>query len=154
MYFIFHQLPIEADKKSIYKAFTTQEGVSNWWVRDCVVKPEVGFINEFIFGTRFHNKMRVTGLVENKSIEWTVIDGADDWIGTTITFEIIKKDGLNFISFKHDGYRDANDFYASCNYNWGRYMMSLKLYCETGIGAPYEDEKDGREVKAVHTKKK
>jgi uncharacterized protein YndB with AHSA1/START domain len=154
MPFIFHQLPIEADKRTIYIALTTQKGLSNWWTRDCVARAEVGFINEFIFGNHFHNKMQVIALVQNKLVEWKVIAGAEEWIGTLIRFEIIEKDGLNFISFKHTGYHEANDFYASCNYNWGRYMMSLKLYCETGIGAPYEDEKDSREVKAVHSKKK
>ena len=29
------------------------------------------------------------------------------------------------------------EFYAHCNFQWGKYLVSLKEYCETGKGFPF-----------------
>ena len=61
-----------------------------------MAKPDVGFINELIFGSLFHNKMKVNGLVENKSANWKVIAGEDEWIGTKMSFEILVNNSLTY----------------------------------------------------------
>ena len=44
---IFHQVVIEASKNQVYDAITLKSGLSQWWMADCMVKPEVGCMNVF-----------------------------------------------------------------------------------------------------------
>jgi hypothetical protein len=40
--------------------------------------------------------------------------------------------------FTHADWAAQTLFYASCNFNWGLYMKSLKDYCESGKGKPWK----------------
>ncbi|MFH1296577.1 MAG: hypothetical protein ABIJ04_04805 [Bacteroidota bacterium] len=44
---------------------TTQEGLSKWWLADCTVRPELGFINEFRYHGYVSNKMKIIDLQPN-----------------------------------------------------------------------------------------
>ena len=66
--------------------------------------------------------------------------GADEWIGTHIIFEIEEKpDGKVFLNFQQSGWKGETEFFANCNFNWGRYLLSLKLFLEKGKGNPFPD---------------
>jgi hypothetical protein len=32
----------------------------------------------------------------------------------------------------------ADDYYGTYNFNWGYYLESLRLFCSTGTGKPFE----------------
>ncbi|WP_018614778.1 SRPBCC family protein [Segetibacter koreensis] len=130
-----HNVVIKATPQEIYKAITNQEGLSNWWAKQTTAKPEVGFVNTFTFGN-FRNEMIVTTLTPNKKVVWQCINSIEEWIDTNISFELEEKDGRTLLRFAHSGWREVTDMFASCNYDWGRFMTSLKLFCETGIGTP------------------
>jgi uncharacterized protein YndB with AHSA1/START domain len=130
-----HNVVIKTTPEKIYSAITTQEGLSSWWAKQTTAKPETGFVNIFTFGT-FRNEMKVTILNPNKKVEWQCISSIDEWIDTTISFELEEKDGRTLLRFKHSGWREVTDTFAGCNYDWGRFMTSLKSFCETGTGTP------------------
>ena len=69
MAIIYHRIPIKASKPSVFEAITSQEGISQWWTSDCVVKPVVGFVNEFRFGAETHYRMKVVLLQPGRSVE-------------------------------------------------------------------------------------
>ncbi len=60
-----------------------------------------------------------------------------EWVGTVITFDLEADGDVTRLRFGHRDWRESNDFFASCNYQWGRYTESLKQYCETGVGNPW-----------------
>ena len=82
--------------------------------------------------------MYVKELVKNKMVEWECIDGDKEWIGTRINFSIFPDEDGTRLLFSHYEWKEETDFYASCNFQWGRYMKSLKDYCETGKGDPFK----------------
>jgi hypothetical protein len=82
--------------------------------------------------------MKVTRLEPDRAVEWQCLDGDDEWIGTTFWFHLEEKDGRTTLRFTHGRWRESTDFLASCNYQWGSYMRSLKRYCETGEGSPFQ----------------
>ncbi len=135
-----HYLLIDAPIEAVYEALTTQQGVEGWWTKEAVIKPEVGFLNEFIFGDAYHNAMRVTQLKPNEYVEWLVIRGDKEWVDTNICFVLQEKDGRTVVDFTHKNWRKATDFYGSCNYHWAFYLRSLKLLCETGTGNPFNKD--------------
>ena len=130
-----HNVVIKATPSKIYEAITTQDGLANWWAKQTTAKPEIGFVNTFTFGT-FRNEMKVTGLSPNKKVEWQCINSIEEWIDTYITFDLEEKDERTLLRFAHSGWRAVTDTFAGCNYDWGRFMTSLKSYCETGTGTP------------------
>jgi uncharacterized protein YndB with AHSA1/START domain len=130
-----HRLVIKAPPEKVYQAITTQEGLINWWCKRTAAKPEVGFVNIFTFGNS-PDEMKITGLTPNKRVEWQCIKSVDEWMNTTISFDLEEKDGRTILRFAHSGWRSATDFFDACNYDWGRFMTSLKSFCETGVGTP------------------
>ncbi len=130
-----HNVIIKATPEKVYESITIQEGLANWWAKQTIAKPEVGFVNIFTFGT-FRNEMKVIILNPNKKVEWKCINSIEEWIGTNITFDLEEKEGHTLLRFTQSGWRAVTDTFAGCNYDWGRFMTSLKLFCETGTGTP------------------
>ena len=130
-----HNLVIKAAPEKVYTAITTQEGIASWWCKQTSAKPEVGFVNVFVFG-QSRNEMKVAELVPNKKMVWQCVRSNEEWIGTRISFHLEEKDGATLLRFSHTGWQAVTDFFAVCNYNWALFMKSLKSYCETGQGAP------------------
>lgn len=151
---IHHLLPIKAEKQIIFDAITSQKGLSKWWTKDCIAQPEAEFVNQFKFGDLIENHMKVIDLQTDKRVEWECIKSVEEWLGTRVIFEIIEKDGMNFLNFLHIGFENEDDFFASCNFNWARNLISLKNLCETGKGSPFNTATDLDEIKAVRKKTK
>jgi uncharacterized protein YndB with AHSA1/START domain len=130
-----HNVAIKATSETIYKAITTQKGLENWWAKQTIAEPEVGFVNIFTFGNS-RTEMKVSKLTNNKKVEWKCINSIEEWIDTTISFDLEEKGGRTILRFAHSGWRAVTDTFADCNYNWALFMKSLKSLCETGTGAP------------------
>ena len=136
-----HLLLIKSPAEKIYSAITTKKGITNWWTEQTEIGNNVGETNIFDFGERYHNEMKIINLVPDKLVEWECIAGDQEWIRTKFIFEIEETDDdSSVLKFAHAGWRKETDFFASCNYQWGYYMTSLKLYCETGIGTPFRNK--------------
>ncbi|WP_439883267.1 SRPBCC family protein [Pontibacter sp. MBLB2868] len=146
---IYHQVLIQADRKTVYEAVTTKKGLSNWWIATCKVKPEVGFMNEFATEGYGTNYMKVLVLEPEKLVKWECNNLGDAWKGTFITFAISEKGAFTCLDFKHEGYASADEVYATCNYHWARHLFMLKVYCEKGISL-LNQEQESKEIKAVH----
>jgi uncharacterized protein YndB with AHSA1/START domain len=134
-----HYVLIKAPINSVYKAITTQEGLSQWWTNQTTAKAEIGFVNEFRFGPEYFNKMRISELVSDKLVSWHCEDGDKEWIGTKLTFSLSSKDGSTILRFAHREWHEATEFYENCNFHWGLFLNSLKMLCETGKGKPFQD---------------
>lgn len=128
-------LTIKAGPDKVYSAITTQEGLSAWWAKQTIAKPELDFVNVFTFGP-IKNEMKVTELVANKKTAWKVINSIDEWVDTSISFDLEEKEGNTIVRFAHANWRASTDMMARCTYDWARFMTSLKSLCETGNGSP------------------
>jgi uncharacterized protein YndB with AHSA1/START domain len=133
-----HMFHIAAPRGKVYEAITTIEGLSGWWTKQTSGDPKVGGTIEFRFGPQFCNKMKVKEQKPNESITWECMGDTDDWIGTILTFHLDDNEGKTRVRFRHENWKEAGDFYAQCNFSWGRYMESLRKFCETGKGTPFE----------------
>jgi len=129
------KLTIKAAPGKVYEAITTQEGTANWWCKDTIAKPEIGFMNVFTFG-KIRNEFEVVDLKADKRVEWKGIDSIDEWIGTRVSFDLEEKDGNTVLRFAHSDWKAITDTYAVCTYDWARFIASLKSLCETGVGTP------------------
>jgi hypothetical protein len=150
MAIIYHQVLIHAVRSKVYEAIITQGGLSTWWTRDCVVKPEVGFVNEFRIGPQAHYRMKVVHLQPGLSVEWKCINQHDDWSGTQLSFHLADKEGQTCLDFKQTGFTSENEAYATSNFQWAKYLAILKEFCEAG-GNHDENLKSNVPPAALHS---
>jgi len=155
---IHHAVLIAAPAEKIYNAITTEEGLSSWWTPGTTTKAEPNSIARFPFGEQYFKEMKITELKPYERVEWTCIAGADEWIGTDISFQLTPGDKRTLLNdhpemsgqleqlkankgtlliFHHNNWKEYTLMYAECNYTWGQFLKSLKLFCETGRGRPW-----------------
>jgi uncharacterized protein YndB with AHSA1/START domain len=157
-----HELLIGATAEKVYGAITGQEGLSAWWTPDTNAKPERDSVARFAFGSEYFKEMKITELKPSEQVKWICIAGADEWIGTTISFKLQPgdKEGLlnsrpelkdqlqqksninngTLLIFNHDDWKEYTPMMAECNYTWAQFLRSLKLLCETGKGRPWPNQ--------------
>lgn len=136
---ICHRLLIEAPAEQVYAALTTQEGLAGWWTPETVAKPEVDSMLRFSFGPDYFKEMQVVALIPYSRVEWRCLKASEEWIGTTLTFELEPHAKGTVLFFRHDGWAAYTKEFASCTYDWALFFRSLKFLCETGKGFPYPE---------------
>jgi len=139
MYSIKHVFHIKASNEKVFEAISTIDGLSNWWTTDTEGGTAVGDTIQFRFGGG-GPQMKVIESVPGKKLVWECVGGADGWIGHTFTFALDENDGKTRVRFSQDGWTEQEDFYASCNFSWARYMESLRQFCQTGRGEAFGSE--------------
>jgi uncharacterized protein YndB with AHSA1/START domain len=159
---IHQELLIAASPEKIYAAITTEEGLSAWWTPEATAKPDLNSIARFPFGPNYFKEMTITELKPSEYVKWNCIKGAEEWMGTTLSFKIDSGDKKSLLTahpealgqvqqqknfekgslliFQHDDWKEYSPMFAECSYTWGQFLRSLKLYCETGKGNPWPDQ--------------
>ena len=153
-----HEVVIFAPARTVYEALTSQSGLSAWWTAEAKAEPVRDTIARFGFGGGYFKEMRIRDLEPEKRVQWTCIRGAEEWVGTTLSFELLagptiavlkahpevsdqihqgSGDVATLVTFHHDGWKACTPMFAECNYTWGRFLRSLKLLCETQTGTPW-----------------
>lgn len=132
-----HLFHINASKEKVFEALTTIKGLSNWWTNNITGNSKVGSIINFRFGGFGGPDMKVKEITPNKSVTWECVDGPEGWIGHIFTFQLDTNDNKTRVRFEQSGWKETDDFYASCNFSWGRYMESLRQFCQTGKGEAF-----------------
>ena len=119
----------------VYEALTTIEGLSGWWTDDTTGTAEVGGVVQFRFPPGGFD-MEVVEQRPNESVEWKVIDGPEEWIGTTVNWQLRQDGDYTIVMFRHQDWKEPVEFMHHCSTKWATYLMSLKSLVETGKGAP------------------
>ncbi len=135
---IIHTFPVEADRDVVYRALTTEEGVTGWWTTKATVEPGEGGVIQFTFHGDFHPQMKQTRLVKDEFVEWKCIGGHPNWQDNEFRFALRGGDGSTSVQFVQQYANELDDdTYGTYNFNWGYYLNSLLTYCETGTGTPF-----------------
>ena len=133
---ILHRVGIEGSTPDqVYRALTTLDGLSGWWAENTSGETGVGDVIAFRFVPGGFD-MKVTELDADRSVRWEVVDGPDEWVGTTVRWDLRQEGDYTVILFKHEGWRESVEFMYHCSTKWATYLMSLKQLLETGTGAP------------------
>ena len=99
---------------------------------------QVGVIR-FTFHGDFHPHMRQERLETGALVEWVCVAGHGNWRDNRFRFAIRPRDEAVSLQFVQEYAQELDDdTYGTYNYNWGYYLHSLKKYCETGVGTPYQ----------------
>ena len=140
MFDILHRIGATTTPDQVYNALTTLNGLADWWTTDTTGAAEPGGTIKFRFGEAGGFDMKVLEQRANARVEWEVIDGPAEWIGTHVSFDLKEEDGYTIVLFKHEGWREPVEFMAHCSTKWATFLMSLKQLVETGSGDPFPRE--------------
>jgi uncharacterized protein YndB with AHSA1/START domain len=137
---ILHKVGVKSSTpRAVYTALTTMDGLSGWWTVQTSGNGHVGGVIEFRFGPGGID-MKVLELVPDMRVVWEVVAGPDEWLGTTVRFDIAQEGDWTLMRFKHQGWKEPVDFMHHCSTKWGVFLLSLKSLLETGKGAPAPNE--------------
>ena len=139
---IHHVFTIVAPPERVYEELTTTPGLAGWWTTEVGGSSlRLGDVIEFTFGDGFDPAMRVTVLEPPEWVTWEFSGGHDNWEGSTFEFRLERASEGTFVRFwQHYGRALSDDDFGIYNYNWGYYLESLRLLCETGVGKPFRPE--------------
>jgi uncharacterized protein YndB with AHSA1/START domain len=141
---ILHRIGVKTPTpEKVYDALTTVDGLAGWWTADTKAAAgskasggAVGDVVEFRFPPVGGFDMEVLEAAPGKRVSWRVADGPEEWLGTTIDFDLRQDGDYTIVLFKHEGWREPVEFMHHCSTKWGQFLMSLKDLVETGSGSP------------------
>ena len=137
---ILHKVGIKSSSQAdVYKALTTIEGLSAWWTTTTEGESTVGGVIRFRFGNGGFD-MKVLELDPARRVVWRVVEGPEEWIGTTVSFDLDQRGDWAIVLFKHEGWKEPVEFMHHCGTKWAVFLLSLKSLLETGQRAPWPNE--------------
>lgn len=137
-----HRVCISAPLAKVYEAVATPQGISKWWTREGVRGESTeGSKLQFFFGQPEPAAvMEITRLSPAGHVSWNCIEGADEWVGTKLTFDLAESGDETVVMFTHADWRSPSEFMAHCSARWAYFLLSLKSLMETGTGTPFPED--------------
>ena len=130
---ILHRIAVkDVGPDRAFDAVATRDGVASWWIGDTTGDGALG--GTLNFGAGIVGE--VVDRRPNERVQWRVVDGPAEWVGTHITFDIRTDGDYTVVLFKHEGWAEPVEFMHHCSTKWGVFMVSLKQLLETGTGTP------------------
>lgn len=134
---ILHRVGVRTSSpEAVYDALTTVDGLAGWWTDETRGSGEVGGVLEFRFPPVGGFDMEVVELQPSQRVAWRVVDGPEEWVGTTVDWDLRQDGDHTIVMFAHRGWREPVEFMHHCSTKWGVFLMSLKSLVETGEGSP------------------
>ncbi len=84
--------------------------------------------------------VEVTKLDSDGRVGWSCVQGAEEWVGTTISFDLTQEGDETVVMFEHAGWRHPTAFMAHCSARWAYFLLSAKSVLETGTGTPFPED--------------
>ena len=136
-------LNIPANPDTVSALFTSADGVSRWW-GPTEGDAAVGGTLVTSFGEHGSNAMRVLHAGPTRVVWQSVApDGAtptahtQEWLGTTMEFDIVPADTGTQLRFRHAGLTPQLECWDDCFAGWTHFMASIEACATTGTGTPF-----------------
>ncbi|MFE5293998.1 SRPBCC domain-containing protein [Isoptericola sp. NPDC056618] len=124
-----------ATPQAMYDALTTVDGLAGWWTQDTTGDAGLGGKVEFRFPDGGF-VMEVEELRPSERVVWRVVDGPEEWVGTTVEWDLRQDGGWTVLLFAHRGWREPVEFMHHCSTKWATFLQSLKALVEGADAAP------------------
>lgn len=138
---ILHRIGIKTSSmEEVYKALTIRDGLAAWWTTSTTgTGDQIGNVIAFRFGQEGFD-MKVVDLKSPDYVQWEVLKGPEEWVGTTVSFHLHQEKEYIIVLFKHLNWKEPVEFMHHCSTKWAIFLMSLKSLIETGKGGPFPDD--------------
>jgi uncharacterized protein YndB with AHSA1/START domain len=138
---ILHRVGIAATPHEVYESLATIDGLASWWTRDVSGDPSPGGQIEFSFGSPDRTvAMEVVSTRPDERVTWRCSSGPDEWIGTTVTFDLKALPDETVVRFEHGGWREPVEFMSHCSTKWAYFLLGMKAGFEGGKAPRFPDD--------------
>src|SRR3954449_6861150 len=138
-YHILMQFDIAADRETVRRALTTEDGIRSWWSAR-TDGPEGGQLRVSFPDVPQPFEFSV-GRSDDERVEWVTGGFPPWWAGTTIRWDVSDNpDGPGVrLLFSHRDYDPSNPVIPIVTPAWAQIILRLKDYAETGVRRPFFD---------------
>ncbi len=134
---IVFQLDVDAPAETVLTALDSEAGIAGWWTEDVAFSGGAGATMRLGFPIApLPFELRVDD-ASGDGVRWTSVGAfPPHWTGTTVAWTLTPAGGGGgtTVAFSHDGWADDGPLMATAAVTWGRLMLALKSYAETGTG--------------------
>lgn len=125
-----------ADPDAVFAALTDVDALTGWW-SPAGGGAAAGDTLRFLMGDQ-EVVMRVDEADRPSRVRWSVLacEPVPDWVGTTITFDIMASSTGSELDFRHHGLNPDLECFGICHAGWTRHLASLVDYVDRGSGRP------------------
>ena len=132
-----HLLHINNPIRDVFIALSNKEKMKKWYTTGVEGIFEKDEIITFEFVNLATFKFKIIFLVENQSIHLECVESEWDNVGHIIKYDLDENDGKTRVRYTYEGFSEMNDSYSNMNYSSGKYLESLRQFCQTGIGEAF-----------------
>ena len=132
-----HLLHINNSIREVFIALSNKEKMKEWYTTGVEGVFEKDEIITFEFVNLATFKFKIIFLVENQSIHLECVESEWDNVGHIIKYDLDENDGKTRVRYTYEGFSEMNDSYSNMNYSSGKYLESLRQFCQTGIGEAF-----------------
>jgi hypothetical protein len=75
----------------------------------------------------------------DRRVAWRCVQGPDEWVGTTITYDLSTDGVETALLFTHADWREPIQFMHHCTTKWAYHLLGLKAGLEGGAATPYPE---------------
>ena len=116
---ILHRVGVkDSTPDKVYDALTSVEGLAGWWTEDTKGSSDVGGVLAVPVPAGGFD-MEVTELKPSERVAWRVVDGPEEWIGTTIDWDLRQDGDYTIVLFKHQGWPEPVRVHAPLQHQVG-----------------------------------
>lgn len=135
---IVHVMQINTKPSDLFLALTLPDKLANWWTTEVKTDVTEGKLT-FRFEKDFNPSMKIVRQEQDREVRWQCVGGHDEWHESTITFGLEGENGSTQLTFIQNYIVEVSEeAYGRYNFTWGYYLDSLRLFCETGQGKPFQ----------------
>lgn len=135
---IVHIMQIDTSPEDVFLALTLPDKLASWWTTEVGTDVTKAML-DFRFHEDFNPDMKIVRTEPDREVRWQCVGGHDEWHKSTITFGLEGENGTTQLTFVQSYPQEVEEeAYGRYNFSWGYYLDSLRQYCETGRGKPFQ----------------
>jgi hypothetical protein len=127
---VLFRFDVDAPPAQVLEAAKTSEGIKGFWTSHAEVPAEVGQTLKLEFAIApvpFDRRLEQS---DESSVVWRTETFPPRWVGTTVRWDVKKREDASTVSFRHAGFTDDEEA-GRVAYTWGQIMLRLKEYTES-----------------------
>ena len=135
-----HLFHINSPVEEVFNAINDIDSLRAWYTTKVEGGKHLSDRITFTYG-QMKMDVQITDLLTNQRIQWTCIEKDSPFEHHVFTFDLDSNEEKTRVRFSHKGFIAQDDTYANLNYSWGKYLESLRQFCQTGKGEAFGSNK-------------
>ena len=111
--------------------------MSNWYTTIVSGKFEKGSNITFEFVDLAVFKFKIIEIQKNEFVHFQCVESEWDNIGHIMKYDLDENGGKTRLRYTYEGFTEMDDSYSNMNYSSGKYLESLRQYCQNGRGEAF-----------------